>query len=324
MLQQFLRTASDGWELALASARNLFAEADLHADEVGGDFAGEAHRLGVAVSEVHELLREHFGTAAVRRRRARAEAMRQRLTARVGVVPALAEHRAALERCSPRIGDAAGRRPADPRRPAPRADAAHRRWAGSSSTSRASRPSRWPSAGCRTPRGATSPACCAPSTTPPSRSSRTCTPPTSRAPQITYRANEWVERNRSAFLEGYVERRIEGGADRSAPTSRRSSTPTRPTRPSTRSSTRHATAPPGWTSRCSAIDRIGADTMSPTPTIGEIDLHLINEGRHEQLWQALGAHVRRGGTSLPGLGPAAPWRSRSAATSTAGTAAAAR
>ncbi len=28
------------------------------------------------------------------------------------------------------------------------------------------------------------------------------------------------------------------------------------------------------------------------PTIGEIDLHLINEGRHEQLWDALGAHVR--------------------------------
>ena len=28
------------------------------------------------------------------------------------------------------------------------------------------------------------------------------------------------------------------------------------------------------------------------PTIGELDLHLIREGRHEELWRALGAHVR--------------------------------
>jgi 1,4-alpha-glucan branching enzyme len=28
------------------------------------------------------------------------------------------------------------------------------------------------------------------------------------------------------------------------------------------------------------------------PTLGEIDLHLIGEGRHEQLWDVLGAHVR--------------------------------
>jgi 1,4-alpha-glucan branching enzyme len=28
------------------------------------------------------------------------------------------------------------------------------------------------------------------------------------------------------------------------------------------------------------------------PTLGEIDLHLISEGRHENLWQVLGAHVR--------------------------------
>ena len=28
------------------------------------------------------------------------------------------------------------------------------------------------------------------------------------------------------------------------------------------------------------------------PTLGELDLHLIREGRHEQLWQVLGAHVR--------------------------------
>ncbi len=28
------------------------------------------------------------------------------------------------------------------------------------------------------------------------------------------------------------------------------------------------------------------------PTLGEVDLHLIGEGRHENLWQVLGAHVR--------------------------------
>jgi 1,4-alpha-glucan branching enzyme len=28
------------------------------------------------------------------------------------------------------------------------------------------------------------------------------------------------------------------------------------------------------------------------PTLGEVDLHLIGEGRHENLWEALGAHVR--------------------------------
>jgi len=28
------------------------------------------------------------------------------------------------------------------------------------------------------------------------------------------------------------------------------------------------------------------------PSLGEVDLHLIGEGRHEQLWEVLGAHVR--------------------------------
>ncbi len=28
------------------------------------------------------------------------------------------------------------------------------------------------------------------------------------------------------------------------------------------------------------------------PTLGELDLHLVSEGRHEQLWEVLGAHVR--------------------------------
>ncbi|WP_295697941.1 hypothetical protein [Lapillicoccus sp.] len=34
------------------------------------------------------------------------------------------------------------------------------------------------------------------------------------------------------------------------------------------------------------------------PTLGEIDRHLINEGRHEQLWTVLGSHVRSYGGPL--------------------------
>ena len=100
MLQQFLRTATDGWDLALASVRNLFAEADLHADEVGGDFAGEAARLGEALAETHQALAEHF---PVEERPgndlgALAAAMNQRLDAALEVVPDLASYADDLRR----------------------------------------------------------------------------------------------------------------------------------------------------------------------------------------------------------------------------------
>jgi maltokinase len=95
MLQKFFRTASDGWDLALASARNLFAEGDLHADEVGGDFAAEAHRLGAAVAEVHVMLAEAFPTEPLDLTTT-IQGMRDRLAAALDVVPALEEHRDAL------------------------------------------------------------------------------------------------------------------------------------------------------------------------------------------------------------------------------------
>ena len=40
-------------------------------------------------------------------------------------------------------------------------------------------------------------------------------------------------------------------------------------------------------------------------TIGEMDVHLINEGRHEQLWDVLGAHVGPDGTTFRVWAPAA-------------------
>ena len=98
MLQQFLRTASDGWELALASVRDLFAEADLHADEVGGDFGGEAHRLGVATAEVHDALAGAFPTDTwgPPQLTTLAETMQRRLTEATAAVPQLEPYAAAL------------------------------------------------------------------------------------------------------------------------------------------------------------------------------------------------------------------------------------
>ncbi len=49
------------------------------------------------------------------------------------------------------------------------------------------------------------------------------------------------------------------------------------------------------------------DPYRHLPTLGEIDLHLIGEGRHEALWQVLGAHVQEkaGGTSFAVWAPSA-------------------
>jgi 1,4-alpha-glucan branching enzyme len=41
------------------------------------------------------------------------------------------------------------------------------------------------------------------------------------------------------------------------------------------------------------------------PTLGELDLHLIREGRHERLWRALGAHPRGDGVAFAVWAPSA-------------------
>jgi maltokinase len=91
MLQDFAANSADGWAMALASVRDLFAEGDLRADEVGGDFAAEASRLGETVAVVHAELREALSTGEADPR-ALARAWHDRLDASVAEVPALAEH----------------------------------------------------------------------------------------------------------------------------------------------------------------------------------------------------------------------------------------
>ena len=98
LLQSFQRNATDGWAMATASVRDLFAEADLHADEVGGDFAAESERLGAATAEVHVLLRDALpsGTADADESARTGRQLHERLDAALAVVPDLEPHAPAL------------------------------------------------------------------------------------------------------------------------------------------------------------------------------------------------------------------------------------
>lgn len=107
MLQEFLPNAAEGWATACTSVRDLMAEGDLHAEEAGGDFAGEAHRLGAAVAEVHAELAEALGSRrADRDERARmVAAMHARLDRVVAVVPEIVAHEQAARAAFDELAD---------------------------------------------------------------------------------------------------------------------------------------------------------------------------------------------------------------------------
>jgi maltokinase len=94
MAQEFLRSATGAWEIALTSVRDLLAEADLHADEVGGDFAAESYRLGQTVAEVHADLARTLPTALLgpAELSTLTEGMQQRLGEAAAAVPQLAPY----------------------------------------------------------------------------------------------------------------------------------------------------------------------------------------------------------------------------------------
>jgi maltokinase len=101
ILSRYLRAASDGWSLAATSVRDLYATEGARAADVGGDFAGEAERLGAATAQVHRDLADAFGQSELEAEAIRelAEQMYRRLDMASAEVPELARY-------ADKVGDA--------------------------------------------------------------------------------------------------------------------------------------------------------------------------------------------------------------------------
>jgi maltokinase len=99
MLSEFLRSGSDGWQLATTSVRDYYNQPAADADdldldpaEAGGDFAAESERLGAATAAVHRDLAIAFGTEEMHDLTELVDQMSARLDEACAAVPELAPY----------------------------------------------------------------------------------------------------------------------------------------------------------------------------------------------------------------------------------------
>lgn len=94
MLSEFLRSGTDGWQLATTSVRDYYNQPatdpdELDPGEAGGDFAAESERLGAATAAVHRDLATAFGAGESHDLTEVVDQMRVRLDEACAAVPEL-------------------------------------------------------------------------------------------------------------------------------------------------------------------------------------------------------------------------------------------
>jgi len=95
MVTAYAENSATGSAMAATSTRDLYAELDLHADEVGGDLSAESYRLGEAVAVVHDMLAAELGVGTAE---PPVDIWQARLDEAVAAVPELTEHAGAIRR----------------------------------------------------------------------------------------------------------------------------------------------------------------------------------------------------------------------------------